>query len=449
MKSRRPKVSPWDIAAVALLGAAGFALSYDALQQMAQAIHVRGQLSYLFPVVVDGFIAYGVRALVLLREAPATARAYTWSLFAGATGTSVWANALHAIRLNDQVPGQADTLRLGDLAVGSLSTIAPLALAGAVHLGIIVTRHGGQPTTAGPAEPEPTATALGTLTRQRPLHHDRGAAWEPSQTPELASATTRTAAAELSAGPDHALTQRSAEEKIRLHHQGARRRDRILARLHRQQVRTAGPSATTTRSAPPPGPAGPAGPSGPDRRSAAGPPGPQTNPAGPSVPSAPTTQATNPSGPSGPPAGPPDRSGPPDPSGPSTGLQTNPTGPSGPPNRSGPSDPSGATAPPPGPTGPSGPDRRSVAGPPGPRTNPTGPSAATARSAAGPADPTGPSGPDPQLLEIGRAAAKLAGRTSRTVVATAIRQAGHSASNERVGEILQILRTDKPPPRSH
>ncbi|MFD0561822.1 hypothetical protein ACFQ2M_07080 [Kitasatospora saccharophila] len=37
---------------------------------MAQAIHIRGQLTYAFPIVVDGFIGYGVRALVLLQEAP-------------------------------------------------------------------------------------------------------------------------------------------------------------------------------------------------------------------------------------------------------------------------------------------------------------------------------------------------------------------------------------------
>jgi hypothetical protein len=37
------------------------------LRQVALATHVRPDLSYLFPFVIDGFIAYGVRAILLLR----------------------------------------------------------------------------------------------------------------------------------------------------------------------------------------------------------------------------------------------------------------------------------------------------------------------------------------------------------------------------------------------
>ncbi|MEV4555719.1 DUF2637 domain-containing protein [Kitasatospora sp. NPDC049285] len=133
-------VTAWDRAVIIALGGAGCALSYDALQQMAVAIHVRGFLTYLFPLVIDGFIAYGVRALLVLRDAPWRARAYVWTLFGTATGASLWANALHAIRMNEQ-----DTLvtglRLGDSVVAVLSTLAPLALAGAVHLYILIARR--------------------------------------------------------------------------------------------------------------------------------------------------------------------------------------------------------------------------------------------------------------------------------------------------------------------
>ncbi|MEV0372789.1 hypothetical protein AB0I10_23670 [Streptomyces sp. NPDC050636] len=106
---------------------------------MAIAIHVRGLLTYLFPLVIDGFIAYGVRALIILRTAPFGSRLYVWALFGTATTASIWANALHAVRLNQQAP-QAG-LRLGDFTVGVLSTLAPLALAGAVHLYILIARH--------------------------------------------------------------------------------------------------------------------------------------------------------------------------------------------------------------------------------------------------------------------------------------------------------------------
>ncbi|MGI5450481.1 DUF2637 domain-containing protein [Streptomyces sp. CA-243310] len=132
-------ITGWDRVVVIALGGAGCALSYDALQQMAVAIHVRGFLTYLFPLVIDGFIAYGIRALLVLRDAPLRARLYVWALFGTATAASIWANALHAVRLNDE--GVAGTgLRLGDTVVAVLSTIAPLALAGAVHLYILIAR---------------------------------------------------------------------------------------------------------------------------------------------------------------------------------------------------------------------------------------------------------------------------------------------------------------------
>jgi hypothetical protein len=132
-------VTRWDRAVVIALGGAGCALSYDALQQMAVAIHVRGLLTYLFPLVIDGFIAYGIRALLVLRNAPLRARFYVWTLFGTATAASIWANALHAVRLNEENTS-ATGLRLGDAVVAVLSTIAPLALAGAVHLYILIAR---------------------------------------------------------------------------------------------------------------------------------------------------------------------------------------------------------------------------------------------------------------------------------------------------------------------
>ncbi|WP_370106415.1 DUF2637 domain-containing protein, partial [Streptacidiphilus sp. BW17] len=141
-----------DVVSIAALGIAGCVLSYDALRQMGTAIHIRPNLTYLFPIVIDGFIAYGVRALVLLRTAPLRARLYTWSLFSGATTASIWANALHAVRLN-QEDGKLPGLHLGNITVGVLSTLAPLALAGATHLYILVSRYSGQP------EPRPSADA--------------------------------------------------------------------------------------------------------------------------------------------------------------------------------------------------------------------------------------------------------------------------------------------------
>ncbi|MFE2076273.1 DUF2637 domain-containing protein [Streptomyces misionensis] len=153
---------------VALVGTIGFALSYDALRQMAVAIHIRGVLTYAFPLVIDGFIAIGVAALLILRTAPWRSRLYVWALVGLATVTSIWANALHAIRLNQQA--RTAGLHLDDITVGALSAIAPLALAGAVHLDLVIRRH---PT---PRAHEAAATTSQTV---RDSHNGRHSAEPP------------------------------------------------------------------------------------------------------------------------------------------------------------------------------------------------------------------------------------------------------------------------------
>jgi Protein of unknown function (DUF2637) len=149
-------------AAIGLLAAIGFALSYDALRQMAAAIHIRGVLTYAFPLVIDGFIAIGIGALIILRTAPLNARLYVWVLVGLATATSIWANALHAVRLN-QESRHENGLHLDDATVGALSAIAPLALAGAVHLYLVIRRHPTErhnPPLRHNHPEEPTSTAL-------------------------------------------------------------------------------------------------------------------------------------------------------------------------------------------------------------------------------------------------------------------------------------------------
>lgn len=192
----RVRIAWWDRAAITGLGAAGAALSFDALQQMAAAIHVRQELVWLFPLVIDGFIAYGVRALVVLRDTSFAARLYVWTLFAAATATSIWANGLHAVRLNQQTPGQTG-LHLGDLTVGVLSTAAPLALAGAVHLYILIARRAattptadGYPHHAGTTTDGPAVTVAGMAGDGRALTARTGTAGNgspslsrPSRTP--------------------------------------------------------------------------------------------------------------------------------------------------------------------------------------------------------------------------------------------------------------------------
>ncbi|WP_416485280.1 DUF2637 domain-containing protein [Streptomyces sp. CL12] len=185
-------------AGVAMLAVFAFALSYDALRQMAVAIHIRGLLTYAFPLVIDGFIAIGVGALLMLRTAPTRSRVYVWALVGAATVTSIWANALHAVRLNQQIrPGSG--LRLDDRTVGALSAIAPLALAGAVHLYIVIRRH---PAARRPVPAELMATDVAHI----PTDVARDAADVASGAGHVAEAPASSTAAQA-----HTLGEVSAE----------------------------------------------------------------------------------------------------------------------------------------------------------------------------------------------------------------------------------------------
>ncbi|MGY3336407.1 hypothetical protein ACVW0K_002506 [Streptomyces filamentosus] len=55
----RPASERWGrplLVGITLIATVGFVLSYDALRQMAVAAHISGPLTYLFPLVIDGFI---------------------------------------------------------------------------------------------------------------------------------------------------------------------------------------------------------------------------------------------------------------------------------------------------------------------------------------------------------------------------------------------------------
>jgi hypothetical protein len=180
--AHRTRSLPFDRLVILLLGACGCVLSFDSLRQVALATHVRPDLSYLFPVVIDGFIAYGVRAILLLRDAPRSARLYAWTLFGTATAASLWANSLHSVRLNS--PG-THVLALGNHTVAALSTIAPLALGGATHLHILVTRHGrtNAPESAAAETPRPDPAATKQLPAAQSTSPRAGAPHVPAGNP--------------------------------------------------------------------------------------------------------------------------------------------------------------------------------------------------------------------------------------------------------------------------
>ena len=80
---------------VAFLAAGSFALSYDALHQLAVANHVPRPLAWMWPLIVDGFIIVASLAVlhaILTRRAPT----YPWLLVIAFSTTSVTFNIVHA-----------------------------------------------------------------------------------------------------------------------------------------------------------------------------------------------------------------------------------------------------------------------------------------------------------------------------------------------------------------
>jgi hypothetical protein len=236
-------------AGITLLGTVGFALSYDALCQMAVAIHVRGLLTYAFPLVIDGFIAIGVGALIILRTAPLLSRLYVWMLVGIATATSIWANALHAIRLNQQT--RHTGLHLDDHTVGALSAIAPLALAGAVHLYLVVRRHPGHH--LRPQE-DPSATKRhidaayrrsATLTAHDPKQRETS----PKTTGDVAEGSAGVAdTREISAKPRGRQPSATMDELLAIGRNAPRGRDgRVSRRSVEAAIRAKGHGIGRTR----------------------------------------------------------------------------------------------------------------------------------------------------------------------------------------------------------
>ncbi|MFF0427774.1 DUF2637 domain-containing protein [Streptomyces sp. NPDC004520] len=200
---------------ITLIAAVGFVLSYDALRQMAVAAHISGPLTYLFPLVIDGFIALGVTALLILRTAPLRSRLYVWTLVTLATGASIWANALHAIRLNEQA-----RLHLNNATVGALSAIAPLALAGAVHLYLVINRHltankatvSEPPTAKAPSDGPPPPAATAAPAKQRLAQPTAMPEPKPPAVP-ASPATTATAPPPATATPPRKTTPKPGGRK--------------------------------------------------------------------------------------------------------------------------------------------------------------------------------------------------------------------------------------------
>jgi hypothetical protein len=84
-----------SVAGVLGLTAASFALSYDALHQLALASGIRPRLAYLWPGVIDGFIVVALLTVLAAKRAT-TSAAYPWTLAGLFSAASVAFNIAHA-----------------------------------------------------------------------------------------------------------------------------------------------------------------------------------------------------------------------------------------------------------------------------------------------------------------------------------------------------------------
>jgi hypothetical protein len=124
------------IAAIVALGAA--VLSWDALRWGAGELGVDPYLTPLFPVVVDGVIAAGTVAVLVVKVW--RTRAYVWVLLFAGIAASVTGNAAHA---------RAGGALLGPFTLHQLGAAVPaLALAATLHLLVIIVRVSSAPPAA-------------------------------------------------------------------------------------------------------------------------------------------------------------------------------------------------------------------------------------------------------------------------------------------------------------
>nr|WP_296772813.1 DUF2637 domain-containing protein [Rhodococcus sp. (in: high G+C Gram-positive bacteria)] len=116
-----------------VIGIASFVLSFAALWDLATMAGVPRNLSWLWPVIVDGTILQATISVIALAQFPDQrgGRRFFWGVLVTAALVSIGANAMHAFI------SQAGTLHPALSA--AIATVAPVSLLAATHgLGILV-----------------------------------------------------------------------------------------------------------------------------------------------------------------------------------------------------------------------------------------------------------------------------------------------------------------------
>ncbi|MFD6093424.1 DUF2637 domain-containing protein [Oerskovia sp. NPDC060338] len=141
--TRRPApiIHAW-VMIVAHLGtmfliAASFILSFDALTDLAVRAGINPHLGFLWPLIVDGLIVVSSVAIIALVDHPRHVTFFPWMLLFAGAGTSIAANATHAILVASEA-GDGFPLEVSAL----VASVPPLVLLAVTHLLVILMRLG-------------------------------------------------------------------------------------------------------------------------------------------------------------------------------------------------------------------------------------------------------------------------------------------------------------------
>ncbi|WP_307829462.1 DUF2637 domain-containing protein [Antrihabitans stalagmiti] len=122
------RVALWAAVVITVvIVAASFVLSFSALWDLATLAGLPRELSWLWPVVVDGTILQATISVVALApyEEQRSGRRFFWSVLAVSAMVSIASNALHAV--------VTDAAVLPPLLAAAIATAAPISLLAATH----------------------------------------------------------------------------------------------------------------------------------------------------------------------------------------------------------------------------------------------------------------------------------------------------------------------------
>ena len=130
-------VGLWVVAAAVsgtvMIGLGAFWLSFTALADLARRAGTVAQLSWVWPLIVDGVIVVATISVVALSRHGARATRYPWLLLAGGAAVSVSANVTHALVV-------ADTA-VPPLLAALVASVPPVVLLAITHLTVELTRY--------------------------------------------------------------------------------------------------------------------------------------------------------------------------------------------------------------------------------------------------------------------------------------------------------------------